>query len=178
MTQPSISAGSTSEYTDPPSTSELENSEEVALKGNKELATCCCFCSKKSLCKTIKCGCRAAGGSCGTSCGCSSAKCTNRVELLIKLEESADTGITDANLNSNLNPSENDAAEKKVLDPEDPIPHSGPLLQPAETDDHCGLKKMPLYDIANTLVRFNNTNMKEIIAWSTLDCLWKSKGRI
>lgn len=112
----------------------------------------------------MKCGCRAAGGSCGTSCSCSSAKCTNRAELTIKLGESADTGIVDEKSISNLNPAETAEAEKNVLDTGDAIPHSGPLLEPAETDDHCGLKKMPLYDIANTLVSFTNTNMKEIIA--------------
>lgn len=78
--------------------------------------------------------------------------------------ESADTGIVDEKSISNLNPAETAEAEKNVLDTGDAIPHSGPLLEPAETDDHCGLKKMPLYDIANTLVSFTNTNMKEIIA--------------
>ncbi|KAK4796320.1 hypothetical protein SAY86_028646 [Trapa natans] len=153
LTQPSISAESTTEYTDP-NISELDNSEEVALKGGKkESAECQCSCSKKSLCKTMKCGCRTAGGSCGPSCGCSSAKCTNRAELPIKLEGSADTGLKDGSSISSGNPPENVVAEKNVLDIGDVIPHSGPLLGPTENDDHCGIKKMPLYDIANTLIK-------------------------
>ncbi|OWM71337.1 hypothetical protein CDL15_Pgr011466 [Punica granatum] len=156
LTQPSISAGSTTAYSDP-NASELENSEEISVQGKKGSGTCC-SCSKRSLCKTMKCECRTAGGSCGIACGCSSAKCTNRADLPVKLEESAGTGISDENLNSNSNLSVNAEAEKNVLNSQDAIPHSGPLLAPAETDDHCGLKKMPLYDIANTLVRFTNYN--------------------
>ncbi|KAK9758401.1 hypothetical protein RND81_01G227200 [Saponaria officinalis] len=38
----------------------------------------CCSCSKQSSCKTMKCKCRASGGSCSSSCGCTSKKCSNR----------------------------------------------------------------------------------------------------
>ncbi|KAK9993618.1 hypothetical protein SO802_023321 [Lithocarpus litseifolius] len=37
----------------------------------------CCSCSKNSSCKTMRCPCRASGGSCGTSCACLSRKCAN-----------------------------------------------------------------------------------------------------
>ncbi|XP_022131303.1 kinesin-like protein KIN-4C [Momordica charantia] len=40
----------------------------------------CCSCSKKSLCKTMKCKCRSTGSSCGASCGCAIGKCSNRYE--------------------------------------------------------------------------------------------------
>lgn len=40
----------------------------------------CCSCSKKSLCKTMKCKCRSNGSSCGSSCGCALGKCSNRYD--------------------------------------------------------------------------------------------------
>ncbi|GMH31245.1 hypothetical protein Nepgr_033088 [Nepenthes gracilis] len=47
----------------------------------------CCSCSKVSHCKTMKCDCRAAGGSCSDSCGCSSSKCKNREGVLTVSDE-------------------------------------------------------------------------------------------
>ncbi|KAJ0260320.1 hypothetical protein HA466_0065400 [Hirschfeldia incana] len=40
----------------------------------------CCSCTKKSLCKTKSCKCRANGSGCGISCGCIASKCSNRGE--------------------------------------------------------------------------------------------------
>lgn len=40
----------------------------------------CCSCSKQSLCKTARCECRAANGSCDSSCSCEPTKCSNRTE--------------------------------------------------------------------------------------------------
>lgn len=62
-----------------------------ASDNNKsEPATCCCTCSKKSLCKTMKCECRAAEGHCGVACGCDLVRCSNRGALLSELSEGVD----------------------------------------------------------------------------------------
>lgn len=61
--------------------SEVKSLSESKLNNAPELKFTlggCCSCSKKSLCKTTKCECRAAGGPCGTSCGCTPSKCSNK----------------------------------------------------------------------------------------------------
>ncbi|CAK7347262.1 unnamed protein product [Dovyalis caffra] len=59
--------------------SECSGGNIVAM--GKSASGACCSCSRKSLCKTTKCKCRAAGGSCGMHCGCAASKCTNRKVL-------------------------------------------------------------------------------------------------
>ncbi|XP_039010235.1 kinesin-like protein KIN-4C isoform X2 [Hibiscus syriacus] len=80
LVQTSISIGSNI-HTSGTDASELEQSEGLASM-IKKTSGVCCSCSKKSLCKTLKCGCRAAGSSCGVSCGCASGKCTNKEKFL------------------------------------------------------------------------------------------------
>lgn len=77
VVQSSFSVGSSIELlgTD---TYESEGSGGNTAVMGKSASGACCSCSKKSLCKTTKCECRAAGGSCGTCCGCAALKCTNR----------------------------------------------------------------------------------------------------
>uniref|UniRef100_A0A6N2MUV0 Tesmin/TSO1-like CXC domain-containing protein n=1 Tax=Salix viminalis TaxID=40686 RepID=A0A6N2MUV0_SALVM len=77
VVQSSFSVGSSIELlgTD---TYESEGSGGNTVVMGKSASGACCSCSKKSLCKTTKCQCRAARGSCGTSCGCAAFKCTNR----------------------------------------------------------------------------------------------------
>ncbi|XP_071723164.1 kinesin-like protein KIN-4C [Rutidosis leptorrhynchoides] len=82
----SVGSNSSSVVTD---TSESDHSIRIRLPQSKES---CCSCSKKSLCKTTKCGCRAAGGSCGNSCGCSASKCSNREA--VNSNDSADVAAT------------------------------------------------------------------------------------
>ncbi|KAL5705377.1 Kinesin-like protein KIN-4C [Ranunculus cassubicifolius] len=52
--------------------------EEIIYNDPKPAPGVCCTCSRASACKTLKCECRASGGSCGGSCGCVSNKCSNR----------------------------------------------------------------------------------------------------
>lgn len=196
LSQSSLSIGSSSEQSNT-STHEAETCENVAAKG-KNASAICCSCSKKSLCKTMKCQCRVAGGSCGASCGCSHTKCTNRSSLVVKLDEIIPTQAAKGNGNLKFSGSAeaekvldaNDAktlqsvngdsvavkpnetipreaaegnskcsgsaeAEKSnVLDSKDTTaPLKAPVTEPAEINDNCGLKKMPLYDIANTLMK-------------------------
>ncbi|MCI12265.1 chromosome-associated kinesin KIF4A, partial [Trifolium medium] len=54
------------------------SSNENSVRRERADEGLCCSCGKRSLCKTTKCKCRSAGGSCGPSCGCTRSKCTNR----------------------------------------------------------------------------------------------------
>ncbi|KAG2314952.1 hypothetical protein Bca4012_065758 [Brassica carinata] len=57
---------------------ETLSSEEAHCKKEQSKAEMCCSCTKKSLCKTKSCKCRANGSGCGISCGCIASKCSNR----------------------------------------------------------------------------------------------------
>ncbi|AED93893.1 unnamed protein product [Arabidopsis thaliana] len=57
-----------------------ETSEETLCKKEQSKAEVCCSCTKKSLCKTKSCKCKANGSGCGDSCGCLASKCSNRDE--------------------------------------------------------------------------------------------------
>ncbi|XP_056847508.1 kinesin-like protein KIN-4C isoform X2 [Raphanus sativus] len=59
---------------------ETLSSEEAHCKKEQSKAEMCCSCTKKSLCKTKSCKCRANGSGCGISCGCIASKCSNRGE--------------------------------------------------------------------------------------------------
>ncbi|XP_024007655.1 kinesin-like protein KIN-4C isoform X2 [Eutrema salsugineum] len=60
--------------------SQPETSEESLCKREENKVDVCCSCTKKSLCKTKNCKCRANGSGCGISCGCIASKCSNREE--------------------------------------------------------------------------------------------------
>ncbi|CAA7022941.1 unnamed protein product [Microthlaspi erraticum] len=62
--------------------SQPKASEETVCKKEKSKAQVCCSCTKKSLCKTKNCKCRANGNGCGDSCGCLASKCSNREEIV------------------------------------------------------------------------------------------------
>ncbi|CAE6199604.1 unnamed protein product [Arabidopsis arenosa] len=62
--------------------SQLETSEEILCKKEQSKAEVCCSCTKKSLCKTKSCKCKANGSGCGDSCGCLASKCSNREETV------------------------------------------------------------------------------------------------
>uniref|UniRef100_A0A162AE08 Kinesin motor domain-containing protein n=1 Tax=Daucus carota subsp. sativus TaxID=79200 RepID=A0A162AE08_DAUCS len=110
----------------------------------------CCSCSKNSFCKTGKCECRAAGGSCCLSCGCHPKKCSNREENMIKelgalakLEQGAGTGSVS---NSDTIDSSCSLAS-----------HGAMLLQTAlaeisvNTKNDAAAKRKPLSDIGNAM---------------------------
>src|SRR4051794_6928174 len=69
-------------------TSESEHSGANNAGSGKSVSQLCCSCSKKSLCKTSKCECRASMGSCGAGCGCAVSKCTNRAVHSVKVDNS------------------------------------------------------------------------------------------
>lgn len=64
--------------------SQPETPEETLCKKEQSKAEVCCSCTKKSLCKTKSCKCKANGSGCGDSCGCLASKCSNREEEIVK----------------------------------------------------------------------------------------------
>ncbi|KAI4389826.1 hypothetical protein MLD38_002007 [Melastoma candidum] len=147
-------------------TSGARKSRQIITLDEWKATVTCCSCTKRSLCKTPKCECRSAGDSCGISCGCSPSKCTNQENHALKAEKPSKVEASTADLISTKETETDNIAEFKdattlpqtesllVSEPAPPqtqsIPESHP---PAIADDHCGLTKMPLYDIANTLVK-------------------------
>ncbi|GAV66837.1 hypothetical protein CFOL_v3_10347 [Cephalotus follicularis] len=129
-------------------TSESEHSVGTIVASGKPVSGICCTCSKKSLCKTTKCGCRAAGGSCGTSCGCSASKCSNR-QVSMKLDDSLNSEMGENVMNySGLK-----AEKSRVLASQgEVLLQSAPDEKPADMIDNHGPRKKPLCDIGNTLV--------------------------
>ncbi|XP_041019606.1 kinesin-like protein KIN-4C isoform X1 [Juglans microcarpa x Juglans regia] len=114
----------------------------------------CCSCSKNSSCKTTKCPCRAAGGSCGSSCSCVPMKCANRESVLNKdSDETPQLEIAERNGSG----SGSDETEKsRILVSQGAMLLQSALVEkPAETNDDNGSKRKPLSDIGNTLAKSN-----------------------
>ncbi|KAL7262479.1 hypothetical protein ACSBR1_000785 [Camellia fascicularis] len=141
----------------------IESSGDGTIAGNQKTASgVCCTCSRGSLCKTMRCECRAGGGSCGISCNCSSNKCSNRegssqiktVDHLPK-SEPADEG-------------DNDETEKSQS-----LASQGAMLlqsalteKPAETnDENVPPGRKALSDIGNTLVKSNAPKPSQRKKW-------------
>lgn len=128
----------------------LDSSGE-GITGGKQNAKSglCCTCSKSSLCKTNKCQCRAAGGACKASCGCSSTKCSNREAIIIKEDELSKPNMASEQSGQGADETDKDHAL---------VTHGAMLLQnalierPADTDEDGGARRKPLSDIGNTLV--------------------------
>lgn len=145
-------AGSNTDLSEVINTSEVEKRDGSIGSIVKNISAACCSCSKKSLCKTTKCMCRAAGGSCGASCGCASTKCTNRETILIKLDSPQSEKIDEIKDCSGNYKTE----ETSIL-----AAHGAKLLQsalvdkPVEMNDNVGTRRKPLSDIKNTLMKSN-----------------------
>lgn len=134
LVRSSISVGSSFELMDTPESECSGGSNAVSGKFTPRV---CCSCSKKSLCKTSKCECRAAVGICGTGCGCAAAKCSNR-GTSIKVDDSLQKKVaSDLVLSSGTS-----ETEKAVV-----------TSQPAEVNSDCAPRRKPLSDIGNTLVK-------------------------
>ncbi|KAJ6808003.1 kinesin-like protein KIN-4C [Iris pallida] len=121
----------------------------------------CCSCSKYSSCKTKKCECRAAGSTCGTSCGCVSNKCANREGGFIR-KELEDTSNPEMEESGGSKSSFDSADDQKC---KELVAHGAMLLQSAlgdrpSTENHNIQQKgvrqrKPLLDIGNNA---NNPN--------------------
>jgi len=77
----------------------------------------------------------------------------NRDSVAVKLDETMPTEAAEGNSKSSGGA---EAEKSNILDSRDATASLiAPVTQPAEINDNCGLKKMPLYDIANTLVSYS-----------------------
>ncbi|KAF5740148.1 chromosome-associated kinesin KIF4B [Tripterygium wilfordii] len=117
----------------------------VAVSGNPKPGVCC-SCSKRSLCKTTKCGCLAAGGICGTSCGCAASKCTNREVFVANAGGSSQPKMVE-NYPGIFEKDNSAIASQGAM-----LPQNEPVEKPAEMNEDCGRRKKPLRDIGNTMM--------------------------
>lgn len=138
LVKSSASVGSSIELLDMDA-SESEYSGVNIDAAGKSASGACCSCSKKSLCKTTKCGCRAAGGSCGTRCGCAASKCTNR-EVVGKVDDSLQKKVAQNLVHLSGTSSE---IAKGII-----------ASQPAELNNDFQPRRKPLREIKNALVYF------------------------
>ncbi|GAV66836.1 LOW QUALITY PROTEIN: Kinesin domain-containing protein [Cephalotus follicularis] len=108
----------------------------------------CCTCSRSSSCKTMKCQCRAAGGSCGASCHCVSTKCSNRdIVKADELPQSDKAASVDNGSGSGETDKNHYLASRGAM-----LLQSALVENPAETtNDDCGTKRNPLSDIGNVV---------------------------
>lgn len=151
LVRPLFSDGNHDKPEEKINTPEMNSVTETEVKRGK-FEGLCCSCSKKSLCKTNKCRCRSTGGSCGTSCGCTRFKCTNR-ELN---PDAADEPPKSENAEHVKNASAVDIAEDGIIIASEgaKLLQSALVGKPADVRDNLRRKKMPLHDIQNSLVVF------------------------
>ncbi|CAJ2641139.1 unnamed protein product [Trifolium pratense] len=118
------------------------SSNENSVRRERAGEGLCCSCGKRSLCKTTKCKCRSAGGSCGPSCGCTRSKCTNRE--LDTLPENESSKAENSECSTNKDGSVIASEGAKLL-------QSALVEKPATRRDNQAPKKKPLCDIQNSL---------------------------
>lgn len=129
-----------------------KHSKPSTVSRNKSASSMCCSCGKRSLCKTTKCQCRHAGGSCGTSCGCSASKCTNREASPIQLNDSPQSQISGTKADSPTIVGSVKGATAHASQGQT-ILQSALLVEPAVKIDNLGPNKKPLSDIGNIRLR-------------------------
>ncbi|KAH7849370.1 hypothetical protein Vadar_016870 [Vaccinium darrowii] len=118
----------------------------------------CCNCSKGSLCKTMRCECRAGGGSCGVSCNCVSSKCSNREATLTKaLDYLPHSKLADCN--DETEGSQDLASEGARL------LQSALAEKPVEANDGNEPRRKPLSDIGNTVGKSNAPKPNQRKKW-------------
>ncbi|XP_022768456.1 kinesin-like protein KIN-4C isoform X2 [Durio zibethinus] len=144
LVQTSVSIGSNIHSSDM-DTSESEHSEGVIAMIERPSGVCC-SCSKKSLCKTLKCGCRAAGSSCGISCGCAIAKCTNREKVPFKLDDMPQPEMTKDIVPCNIEEEKGTVQDAMLL-------QNKVVEKLPEINEDCETRKQPLREIGNTMIK-------------------------
>ncbi|MCD7454854.1 Kinesin-like protein KIN-4C [Datura stramonium] len=120
-------------------------------KSDTDYGLVCCSCSKKSLCKTNRCECRAVGGSCGASCGCDPIRCSNKEtstkSQLPSLDVVGDEGNTLAT---------DEAESNQTLASQGAMLLQNALSEkPTQSKDEGETKRKPLSDIGNTRAKAN-----------------------
>lgn len=147
------------EVFDGPKTLKLEvPSEETVTNIDRINTGVCCSCSKLSSCKTKKCECRAAGGICGSSCGCLPSKCANKEDSSRKVtDETSHAELSEGGGSGSSCGSLEDEKNKEL------ISHGSMLLQNALSERPTTIEeehrknvhpRKPLSDIGNTVVCF------------------------
>ncbi|XP_022752744.1 kinesin-like protein KIN-4C isoform X2 [Durio zibethinus] len=138
----SVSVGSNIHASDM-DTFEAEHSEGIIAMIERPSGVCC-SCSKKSLCKTLKCECRATGSNCGMSCGCAMAKCTNREKVPFKLDDMPQPKMVQDIMPGNIE------EEKGTI--QDAILLQNKVVENLfEMNEDWGPRKQPLREIGNTM---------------------------
>lgn len=132
--------------------------------GSVRASDFCCSCSKQSLCKTGKCECRAAHGSCGLSCGCHPNKCSNRDANMIK-EQGALPQLLQAGDTENVSNSDEIESTRSLAS------HGAMLLQTAlaeisvNSKNDTAAKRRPLSDIGNSLPKLDEPKPDKRKKW-------------
>ncbi|KAJ7965817.1 kinesin-like protein KIN-4C [Quillaja saponaria] len=150
--EPSARVGSIEKLLEEMDTPETDHFESTKVTREKTALGLCCSCSKKSSCKTNKCQCRSTGGSCGTSCGCTPSKCTNREEIPVKVNES-ESEMTGFFVNSSA--SDESKNGSTIASQGAKLLQSALVEKPVNFNDHLVLTKKPLSDIQNTMVKLD-----------------------
>ncbi|KAJ8450283.1 hypothetical protein Cgig2_004740 [Carnegiea gigantea] len=139
------------------------SADTVTSKQEESKPAVCCTCSRQSSCKTLKCECRASGGSCSTSCGCSSNKCSNR--------EAEKADVVDDITNPEPASNENGSAGDGVEQTGDLATKGAALLEsalsemPGEQTVENGVRRKPLADIGNTTSKSNAPRPNQRKKW-------------
>ncbi|XVF39644.1 hypothetical protein PTKIN_Ptkin01aG0050200 [Pterospermum kingtungense] len=142
MVQTSVSVGSNIHKSDM-DISQSANSEETIALIEKPTGLCC-SCSKKSLCKTLKCECRSKGSNCGMSCGCAMAKCTNREKVSFKLDDTLHPEMTEDTVPDNIQEEKATVEDAMLLENE--VVEKLPKM-----NEDCGPRRQPFREIGNTM---------------------------
>ncbi|KAK8291018.1 hypothetical protein V6Z12_D06G035600 [Gossypium hirsutum] len=112
-------------------------SESECSQGNTSMiekpSGVCCSCSKKSL----------SGSSCGASCGCALAKCTNNKKVPFKLDDMPQPKTP-----------EDIVEELKGTIHDTILIQNKTVKNIPDTNEDCGPRKQPLREIGNTMVCF------------------------
>lgn len=115
--------------------------EEANSNPEKSESGVCCSCSRVSSCKTKKCECRAAGGTCSSSCGCVASKCANRADGFIR------KSIDEAHLSDNV-----EEEKSMSLVSQGTMLLQSALTEGLATENPEAPSRKPLSDIGNTKV--------------------------
>ncbi|CAN4092353.1 unnamed protein product [Withania somnifera] len=120
-------------------------------KSDTDYGLVCCSCSKKSLCKTNRCECRAVGGSCGVSCGCDPIRCSNKETSTKNQFPSLDVVGDEGNILGT-----DEAESTQTLASQGAMLLQNALSEkPIQSKDEGETKRKPLSDIGNTRVKSN-----------------------
>ncbi|KAL9234739.1 hypothetical protein vseg_009572 [Gypsophila vaccaria] len=132
----------------------MEESTDTWTSAKEKLnAIICCSCTKQSFCNTMKCECRASGGSCSASCGCTWKKCSNRDGDKVKV-------VDDLSLQDTICDGNHSLPDQLDYDV-DLATQGAALLQsalakvPTEQNEGNASQRKPLADIGNTDAKSN-----------------------